>query len=461
MKQVILFLISFLLNSLVFSQTKLPNIIATNTTLTKANSPYSIENGMTINAGATLTIEAGVVVKIAQYKDITVNGNLIVLGTKDDSVYFSDLTSGNPWGMINSNEANIKLYYLVNEGSNRFLSATGGDTIIISHCRIFSTATAGNGLDCIAAHDSKRVTIDSILLTGSGGTIAGGSKNDAIDLDAVDSCFIFNNTVSHFSDDAVDIGTQTKYADIENNILSYTNFGVTVGEQSVAWLYKNISIGNDGGIQSHNGAIVSGSNNILYSNTDGIECYHSEEGETVQSGGIIHLTNTIFYQNHRSDITRQSSSTVDITYCLSDKDTINGDYNLKGDPKFVDPANGDFHIQFDSPCINNGKPDISGNPTTIGVFDYTGPIEVNQVIDLSEPFIIYPNPCKDFFQIGTTITEGKIQVILSDLSGQIVKSCLISNKAASIDVHALPAGMYFVTIIYSNTKIGSVKIIKE
>lgn len=39
-------------------------------------------------------------------------------------------------------------------------------------------------------------------------------------------------------------------------------------------------------------------------------------------------------------------------------------------PKFVNPADGDFRLQPDSPCLNRGTPDLFGGFSTIGPFDY-------------------------------------------------------------------------------------------
>ena len=63
-------------------------------TLTKENSPYVIlRDGLMIDYGASLTIEPGVVVKIASTYDpkITVHGALKILGTKEDPVVITSI----------------------------------------------------------------------------------------------------------------------------------------------------------------------------------------------------------------------------------------------------------------------------------------------------------------------------------------------------------------------------------
>ncbi|GAB4098176.1 hypothetical protein [Sinomonas halotolerans] len=67
--------------------------LTANTTWTTAGSPYWIQNELTINAGVRLTIEPGVVVKIGnpsdRYGRISVNGQLIALGTSAAPVVFT------------------------------------------------------------------------------------------------------------------------------------------------------------------------------------------------------------------------------------------------------------------------------------------------------------------------------------------------------------------------------------
>ncbi|MFB3890876.1 MAG: acylphosphatase [Phycisphaerae bacterium] len=56
---------------------------------------------------------------------------------------------------------------------------------------------------------------------------------------------------------------------------------------------------------------------------------------------------------------------------------LRGQGYFEADPKFVDPANMDFHLRYDSPCINKGTGSRDGlTPTDLGAFEY--PIQVCQ-----------------------------------------------------------------------------------
>lgn len=438
------------------SQTVITGNFTNDTILRKEYSPYVVQSNITIGAGVKLIIDAGVTVKFNTNVTLTVNGTLLVNGTINDSVYLIS-SSASTWNGIVANNGNISLNYFYTSGSYRFLNITGGEFINIRNCYIKSEAKQGNGGDCIAAHDTKKITIDSMKLIGSGGIIATGSKNDAIDLDAVDSCFISNSEIANFSDDAIDIGTQSKYALIKSNIVHNTNYGISIGENSVAYLENNISYLNDAGIQAHNDAIVYSLNNILYNNTVGIEAYHSEEGETVQSGGGITIVNTIFSASGSQDIVSQSSSSVEVSYSISDKGILPGSHNLNADPMLNNPAIGDFSLKDNSPCLNAGAPDEHGKPTTIGKID--NPVVTEIIRTKAIDFIIYPNPfVKEIFLRTSNKMIYTYSII--DLQGRELQSGIFKQQD-KINLEHLKVGGYYFVISAANNKVGSWLILKK
>jgi hypothetical protein len=443
-------------------QTTLPATINTNTSLTKAGSPYIIESNLTVSPGVTLNIEAGVQVELALGTKITVNGKLYALGNSGDSVYFQSKNSGEQWENIVSSQANIELSYIKVTGAKMLLSASGGDSIKITHSNITSLAR-GYGEDCIAAHDAHRVTIEYITLKGAGGKIADGIKNDAIDLDNVDSCFISDSHISNFSDDAIDIGTNTKYALISRNFVDHSNFGITVGESSLAYLDNITSYNNDGGFQVHTNAIIYCRNNTLYANTAGIECYHSEEGEIKQTGGTAVVKNTLFSQTHGSEITKQSSSSVTISYSLSDKEILPGAHNLKDDPMLTDPENGNFKLKPGSPCFNAGDPGLANEKINIGVYQLPDSADAIQYLaDRNNDYTVFPNPAENFIRIKIPYQTGKLLVAsICDLTGRILISKQFDSEFNCLDISALESGMYVLQILSENQKISTLKFYKK
>jgi hypothetical protein len=62
-----------------------------NVTWTPSGSPYVLTGGLTIAQGATLTVQAGTVVKISGLIELTVNGQLSVVGTAESPVIFTSI----------------------------------------------------------------------------------------------------------------------------------------------------------------------------------------------------------------------------------------------------------------------------------------------------------------------------------------------------------------------------------
>jgi len=93
-----IFLSCFIFNFALAEQTDINGgVISSSTTWTKEGSPYVIyapvEGGsdFTVATGTTLTIEAGVIVKVDYGQSIKVLGKLIVSGTSEEEVYFTSL----------------------------------------------------------------------------------------------------------------------------------------------------------------------------------------------------------------------------------------------------------------------------------------------------------------------------------------------------------------------------------
>jgi len=62
---------------------------------------------------------------------------------------------------------------------------------------------------------------------------------------------------------------------------------------------------------------------------------------------------------------------------VRDREFHKGEGYFEADPRFVDPENLDFHLRYDSPCINKGIGSRDGlTPTDIGAFEY--PIQVTK-----------------------------------------------------------------------------------
>jgi len=149
-----------------------------------------------------------------------------------------------------------------------------------------------------------------------------------------------------------------------------------------------------GGVRVGDGLLVM--SNTLVADNYGDAGLHLNGGATLMNvtlvgndGGVIHnpfvavtlaVTNSIIYDNNWS-ISAEGAGTVQVAY--SDVEgSWTGTGNIDADPQFVDAANGDYHLELGSPCIDAGTSvgapahDIEGNPRDanpdLGAYEWVG-----------------------------------------------------------------------------------------
>lgn len=327
----------------------LPSVISSDLVLVDTCT-YAASGTVTINAGVTLTISAGVVVLLPQGANIQVNGNLIANGTEANPVYLQNLNSQYNWGLISGSSSTIDLNHVNFVNANGGISAYYG-TIILRNCSMDGMASG----DAIAIHYASSVILENNEIKG----VPGAGKVDAIDCDGITSGSIVGNHIYDFPDDAIDIGTGSENVQITDNYLHHCgSFGVSVGESSVATIMLNrITHCQAGGIQSHTGASVLADRNTLFGNGNAIECHHG----TANSGGSAIVRNCIFANTRSTETDLQTGSVLQITYTLSNRESLDGEGNIFSEANFIDTINGNFHLQAYSPAINSGDPDNDGD----------------------------------------------------------------------------------------------------
>lgn len=145
---------------------------------------------------------------------------------------------------------------------------------------------------------------------------------------------------------------------IQNNIICYnrSNSGGALaycnGTIQNNLIYQNASMtGSSGGA----GGALGRCNGIIRNNTivDNAVIING----VAKPGGLVECTGTIV-----NNIIYTTTMTAEMeylfnatpTYCLF-RDAHTGLGNITGDPKFVDPTKGDYHLKTDSPAIDAGK----------------------------------------------------------------------------------------------------------
>jgi hypothetical protein len=71
---------------------------------------------------------------------------------------------------------------------------------------------------------------------------------------------------------------------------------------------------------------------------------------------------------------------------------------------------------------------------------------------------IFPNPANDFLNISLAENSGETEISILDLLGNVIESEKINSGNSTLDLSALPHGMYFVKVV-SNGKSGMKKFV--
>jgi hypothetical protein len=235
--------------------------------------------------------------------------------------------------------------------------------VTVRNCTVISNTSQEGGGVAVRGEANAHIASNNILTNtadgcgGGGVSIAGGSVG------LVDANRIYFNKAG-CGGGGVSIA-EGAVATLTNNLI-VRNYGVVawdgdgVGmwdEATRAWIVNNTIAFNEAeGVQANSGwALVR--NNIIYSNDGGIH--------NLGSGATVSSDHNAFWDNG-----------WDYGYVIS------GIGDISADPVFVEVANGDLHLEMDSPCKDAGT--ATGAPTAdiegtlrdatpdIGAYEQTG-----------------------------------------------------------------------------------------
>lgn len=392
---------------------------------TVAAGDYTVIGDIYIEEDDSLVIEPGVVFSFYQDVSFTVDGWLFAAGTAADSVKFIRAAPDNPWSGIRftalTTEVSILDYCIIEGSSSSGIYCSGGD-VIVQNSLIKNNFTdeSGGGLafenstaaisNCSIIENSASID-DPTLGTGGGISIS----NSVV---SILNCLISEDSCSHNG-----AGIYVE----ENSEVTVS--GCIISENAV---YNDGGWNQGGGVYAQNSNVSIEYCQIIYNTVTGpiaegggICCYgtgvfsllnstvsrNSLDGSQHLGSGIYALTinlivkNCIFEGNTGGYGFNFGSPVVNFDVCNNNLynhtwgnfgdnhtppcyevvNTVNakGDscdiyQNIFFDPEFTDPANGNFQITENSPCIDAGYYDSPFDPdgtiADIGAlyFDQTG-----------------------------------------------------------------------------------------
>ena len=241
------------------ASTQVTGVLASNTTWTAAGNPYIMTGDVTVPAGITLTIEAGVNIQVTATDDqggddefaqteLIVHGTLTVNGSALQRVTFSGQTPSDParwWGIrIEQGGTPSTIRYAAISGSDfgLFLDRDGG-LVTVEHVHFFDIAHTG-----VAVTDGEPAILASLF----NGTLPGSTGIRAF---FSGQPIIANNVIAGFHQWGIDLNQNvptTTY--ISNNTIVGANIGLHVapefGSSLTAIVTNNIvnsfGVGNKG-----------------------------------------------------------------------------------------------------------------------------------------------------------------------------------------------------------------------
>lgn len=415
----------------------LPDTIFSNLTLTADCSPYYAQNTVTIKPNLTLNVMPGVTILMPPYANLIVEGAINVQGTAEQPV---NITLNNNIG--NTNWGGILLHHTTDTCNFNYLNlskANGG---------IYNATDRGAIAGYYAQININNTTIDSVninpiftrfsstqlknskihcTVTGDGINVKQGyaytencefwgDKNvdtDGIDYDGVANGVIKQCKVHDFrgdNNDGLDIGENCNNLLIENNLIyNCVDKGISVGQTSAATIQNNTIANCAMGVGLKDLSPVTLLQNTFYGNQSAIRAYEKNPG---YKGGIGTVSNCIFSNSSGAAIFADSTAVLNISYSLSDTDTLNNTLNITDNPLFVDAPFFDFELNNNSPCIGSGA---NGNNMGALVHFYTG--NTNIVIseflyydttNLQKEFIELYNPSNQIVDVSGYAISGAI-----------------------------------------------------
>ena len=405
MKNILPFAVLFFIGVTSFAQTHIQSGPVFGT-WSLSGSPYYIEGEIAVPAGQSLTIQPGVLVEFQGHYKLTVQGQLLAVGTESDSITFTinDTTGFHNWSSTDGGWHGISFGYslpgddtsriaycifewgkavgIIPDNSGGAISVANYHNLVISNSLFSSNIAVGDG-GGIAISNSDIIISDNTFYMNGAGESGGGI--------AVYSCDpqITNNFISENVALNSGGGISLYYnanPNIENNIIfhNFSEFGGGLQMQTNCnpIIRNNIIVGDSaysegGGVdleENCNGIFIN--NTIVYNVAafgGGVDCEDNSNPIFRNSilwgnfgtvnGNQVHLFSEdsdpdFYYCDVEGD-----SSDFGVWYGGSTYFTYTGTYenNISSNPDFTFYNQYIYLLDDLSPCIDTGDPDAIYN----------------------------------------------------------------------------------------------------
>ncbi len=140
------------------------------------------------------------------------------------------------------------------------------------------------------------------------------------------------------------------------------------------------------------------------------------------------------------------SSITDAIVTLGKTQNDPGDYVFEG----LTPGNYTFQIKAESHMDFSGQLEVTDHNKTITVVLHVDDTGTDPVC--LPAFTIFPNPAKDHLNVKfTNVANQPVRITLINMKGQVISTQYAAGQGSQqvrINLDKLPAGVYFLRIIY-------------
>ena len=439
------------LNARFEAQCTIPDTINEDAIFLLDCSPYYINHDIVVKQGKTLYCEPGVELYLSEGTRLIVYGKISFTGNESNPITLKG-QDNQTWKYIHVENGTLQFSYVECWAGEKAISFSGESDINVSHCTFYESNI---DLQDLISGNTAYVSFTDNMFYGN----PSNTKKDCIDCDGISGGFFSNNIFRDVSDDCIDIGTLSSDVTIMNNeFYNCQSFGISVGEGSMANIYRNILAHNFGAVQVHTDAEVMVVNNTFFDNGTGIQCFHYDN--TPNTGGKAYVLNTIF-STSGEDYSLQSNSVIELSYSLSDTELHTGEGNQMADPLFKDALNDNFNLTMGSPCIDAGDeesdPDPDGTRADIGALYFD---KDSAIIDVEESVSVYPNPFINNFTIRFNNNAFVKEIRGYNILGEVVLS-ETGNREKTQFITTSAKGLVFLFITDTDGHRYVVKIVAK